>query len=269
VSDFFLSELRLVFGRRRNQAALLVLAGPPLLIAIAVKVSASGPGQGAPDFFSSITQNGLFVALAALTIEMGLFLPLATSLVAGDAVAGEAHSGTLRYLLTVPVSRTRLLLTKLAAIVAYVVTATLVVTVVGMVAGVILFGGGSMTTISGTSLGGLAAVLRVLLAALYLAVGLCSLGAIGLFVSTLTEQPLAAMLATVVISTASFVLDTIPQVAWLHPYLVTHQWSAFADLFRAPIALTDIGHGLYLALAYGVVATLAALARFRGKDITS
>jgi ABC-2 type transport system permease protein len=73
----------------------------------------------------------------------------------------------------------------------------------------------------------------------------------------------------VVHSTASFVLDAIPQVSWLHPYLVTHYWSNFADLFRAPIALTQIGSGVYLAAAYIVVGLLAAAARFRGKDITS
>lgn len=269
MGDFLRSELRLLFGRRRNQLALLVLAGPPLLIAIAVKSSASQPGRQAPDFFSSITQNGLFVALAALTIEMGLFLPLATSLVSGDAIAGEAHAGTLRYLLTVPVARRRLLLTKYLSIVAYVVAATLVVTVVGVVAGLVLFGGGSLTTMSGTALPWFPALLRVVLAALYLAAGLSSLGAVGLLVSTLTEQPLAAMLVTIVLSTASFVLDSIPQVSWLHPYLITHQWPAFADLFRAPIAWSNMAHGLYLAAAYTVVALLAASARFQTADVTS
>lgn len=267
--DFFLSELRLLFGRRRNQLALAVLAGPPLLISIAVKSSASRPGREAPDFFSSITQNGLFVALAALTIEMALLLPLAVSLVSGDSIAGEAHTGTLRYLLTVPVGRRRLLLTKYLSVVVYVVAATLVVTAVGVIAGLVLFGGGSMTTMSGTSLGAFPALLRVVLAALYLAVGLSALAAVGLLVSTLTEQPLAAMLVTVVFSTASFILDSIPQVGWLHPYLVTHQWAAFADLFRAPIAWTNMVHGLYLALAYIVVALLAAAARFQSADVTS
>lgn len=61
------SELRLVFGRRRNQAGLLVLVVVPLIIAIAVKVS-NRSSRGGPDFFRSITGNGLFVALAALTI---------------------------------------------------------------------------------------------------------------------------------------------------------------------------------------------------------
>jgi hypothetical protein len=82
-----------------------VLAAVPVLISVSVKSSLSQPGRDAPDFFRSITDNGLFVALAALTIEIGLFLPLAVSVVAGDSVAGEANLGTLRYLLTVPVTR--------------------------------------------------------------------------------------------------------------------------------------------------------------------
>ena len=63
-----------------------------------------------------------------------------------------------------------------------------------------------------------------------------SLGAVGLFVSTLTEQPIGATIAVVIFSTASFILDSIPQVGWLHPYLLTHYWLAFGDLFRDPVA---------------------------------
>ena len=94
-----------------------MLAGVPVLIAVAVKVSAPGRDDGGPDFFGSITENGLFVALAALTIEIGLFLPLAVAAISGDSIAGEANVGTLRYLLTVPVQRARLLAVKYAAIV--------------------------------------------------------------------------------------------------------------------------------------------------------
>src|SRR6476661_6233742 len=106
---FLRSELRLIFRRRRNQAGLLVLASVPVFIAVAVKVSSPGRGGDGPDFFTSITENGLFVALASLTLELGLFLPLALAAISGDSIAGEANIGTLRYLLTVPVSRTRLL----------------------------------------------------------------------------------------------------------------------------------------------------------------
>lgn len=268
-SRFLRSELRLIFGRRRNLLILLVLCGPPILISIAVKASVSRPGRDAPSFFSSITENGLFVALAALTIEMGLFLPLAVSAIAGDSVAGEANTGTLRYLLTVPVDRLRLLAVKFAGVMVFSLVATLVVVIVGVLMGLVLFGGGNLTLLSGSQIGFSAGLLRVLGAAVYLTCGLIGLGAVGLFLSTLTEQPIGAMLATLVFSTASFILDSIPQVSFLHPYLITHQWSAFGDLFRSPIAWSNIDQGLYLALGYVVVFFLAAWARFAGKDVTS
>lgn len=266
---FLRSELGLLFGRRRNQLGLLVLAVPPVLVAVAVRTAVSRPGPEAPTFFSSIVDNGLFVALAALMIEMGLLLPLAVSVVAGDAVAGEANTGTLRYLLTVPVGRVRLLAVKYAALVLFAYAATLLVALVGALVGLLLFGGGDMTLLSGTQLGGWAAFGRVICAALYLGTGLVALGAVGLFFSTLTEQPVAATLATVVFSTASFILDSIPQVAFVHPYLLTDHWPAFADLFRDPVAWAGIGHGLWSFLGYTVVFLLGAWARFSTRDVTS
>ena len=266
---FLVSELRLMFGRRRNQAGLLVLAAVPILISITVKSSLSQPGQDAPDFFRSITENGLFVALAALTIELGLFLPLAVSVVSGDSIAGEANIGTLRYLLVTPVTRFRLLMVKYAGIVVGAFVATYTVTLVGMVMGLILFGGGPMTLLSGTQISFGAGLLRVVLAASYLACGLAALGAIGLFASTLTEQPIAAMIATIMVSSTSFVLDSIPQVGWLHPYLLTHHWLDFGDLFRDPIAWNNIVAGLALAASYAVVFFACAWARFTTKDVTS
>src|SRR6476659_4438341 len=183
---FFRSELRLIFRRRRNLAGLVVLAGVPVLIAVAVRVSTPRHDRGGPDFFSSITENGLFVALAALTIELGLFLPLAVAAISGDSIAGEANIGTLRYLLTVPVHRARLLGVKYLAIVIFSVVATLTVTVTGIVMGLALFGGGDMTLLSGTQIGFGEGLARVLAASLYLSLCFASLGAVGLFVSTLT-----------------------------------------------------------------------------------
>src|SRR5215210_3830897 len=88
---FLRSELWLIFGRRRNWAGLAVLAAVPLIIAVSTRIwppDGGGGGDG-PGFFSSITSNGLFVALAALTVELPLFLPLAVAAIAGDSVAGE------------------------------------------------------------------------------------------------------------------------------------------------------------------------------------
>ncbi len=126
----FRSELRLMAGRRRNQAGLVVLAIVPVIMAIAVKMSSPDEGQG-PDFLGSITSNGLFVPLAALSVEIGMFLPLAVAMVSGDAIAGEANIGTLRYLLTVPVGRARLLAVKYAALCVGALWAVLTVAVPG------------------------------------------------------------------------------------------------------------------------------------------
>jgi ABC-2 type transport system permease protein len=267
---FLRSELRLIFGRRRNQAGLGVLAAVPVVIAVSVRIADPAPGSAAgPDFFSSITGNGFFVALAALTVSLPLFLPLAVAAIAGDSIAGEASAGTLRYLLTVPVHRNRALLVKYAAIVIFAFAATLLVAAVGLLAGLVLFGGGPVTLLSGVQVGFGEGLLRLLAVCGYLAVGLCALGAVGLFVSTLTEQPIGATIAVVILVVTSFVLDSIPQLPWLHPYLLTHWWLSFGDLLREPVYLTDLRQGLVLAGAYLVIFGTAAWARFAGRDITS
>jgi ABC-2 type transport system permease protein len=87
---FLRSELKIIFGRRRNIAGLAVLAAVPVILAIAVRVSSPGQGDG-PNFITAIAGNGLFVAFAALALELPLFLPLAVSAISGDSVAGEAN----------------------------------------------------------------------------------------------------------------------------------------------------------------------------------
>src|SRR5690242_3338774 len=148
---FLRSELWLIFGRRRNWAGLAVLAAVPVIIGVSVKIwppSGGGGGEG-PDFFASITSNGLFVALAALTLELPLFLPLAVAAISADTVAGEANLGTLRYVLAVPVHRTRLLAVKYTAVVIFSFAATVLVAGIGALLGLALFGGGPVTLLSG------------------------------------------------------------------------------------------------------------------------
>jgi len=269
---FLRSELWLIFGRRRNWAGLAILAAVPVIIAVSIKIAGTESGDGGgggPTFFSSITDNGLFVALAALTVELPLFLPLAVAAIAGDSIAGEANLGTLRYLLTVPVHRTRMLAVKYAAIVIFALAATLLVALVGAVMGLALFGGGKVVLLSGTEASFGEGLLRLLLVCGYIAAGLAALGAIGLFVSTLTEQPIGATVAILIITILSFILDSIPQVSWLHPYLLTHYWMNFGDLLRDPIAFGPVGDGLLAAGIYAVVFWAASWARFAGKDVTS
>ncbi len=264
----FRSELRLIGGRRRNQAGLLVLAAVPVIMAIAVKVSSPGTGGG-PSFLDAITSNGLFVPLAALGVEMTMFLPLALAMLSGDAIAGEANIGTLRYLLTVPVDRTRLLAVKYASLCAGALWGVSAVAVPGAVAGIALFGTGPMTTLSGTQIGVWAGAWRLVLVMLYLSAGLAGLAAIGLFISSLTEQPIAAAIAVMIANILMWILDAVPQLGWLHPWLLIHEWLSFGDLLRDPILWDNVVRGLLVDLAYAVVFWLMAWARFGSKDVTS
>jgi ABC-2 type transport system permease protein len=270
-SRFLRSELRLIGVRRRNQVGLAALAVVPIVLAVAMKVTTPGDRDrgGGPDFFAQITGNGFFVPLAALGVELSLFLPIAIAMLAGDAVAGEANVGTLRYLLTVPVGRTRLLAVKYAGIVYGAFVAPLVVAASGLIIGLILFGGGNVTLLSGTQTGFGGALLRLLGVCLYLGVCLSALGAVGLFLSTLTEQPMGATIALTMLTVASAVLGQISQLDWLHPYLLTQHWQDFGELLRDPVSFGALRPGLLSALAYIVIFLAAAWARFSGRDVTS
>ncbi|MFZ1287316.1 MAG: ABC transporter permease, partial [Candidatus Phosphoribacter sp.] len=96
-----------------------------------------------------------------------------------------------------------------------------------------------------------------------------ALAAVGLFVSTLTEQPMAATITVMIFVILSWVLEGIEQLSWLQPWLIVHEWMSFGDLLRDPINLDGAGRGLWVALAYALVFVSAAWARLAGKDITS
>jgi len=263
------SEILLHLVRRRNWAGVGVLLSVPIIIAVCVRLASDGATDGpGPVFLASVTDNGLFVALVSLSMEMPLFLPLAIATISADAIAGEANTGTLRYLLTVPVHRTRLLIVKYLAVVVAFAGALLLVAVVGVVVGVSLFGGGQLTTLSGTQISFGAGLWRLALVCLYIEMCFVAFGAIGMFVSTLTEQPIGAVIATVAVAMVSQILDTVPQLDGVHAYLPTHHWMAYVDLLRDPFTTMSIRPGILSALAYAAIFLSAAWARFGDKDVT-
>jgi len=180
---FFVAELRLVFGRRRNLLLLAVTVVFPIVIGIALRVTAPHPqGGNGPGvaFFNQLAGNGVFLTFIALSTLLVLVLPVVVSVVAGDSVAGEAGYGTLRYLLAVPAGRTRLLGVKLAAVIAFGLCATLIVSATSLVAGAVLFPVGPVTLLSGVTVPLAEGLLRVLFVTLYVAAAMAALGAIGL-----------------------------------------------------------------------------------------
>nr|WP_254359700.1 ABC transporter permease [Microbacterium hominis] len=248
---------------------LAALALIPVLLGVATRL-VGGPSAGrGPAFLDQITGNGLFVALASLVVAIPLFLPLTVSVAAGDAVAGEASHGTLRYLLVAPAGRVRLLLVKYVAAIVFCLAATLTVIVVGLIVGWILFPVGPITLLSGAQVSMGEGVLRLLAIGAYVAVSLSGLAAIGLFLSTVTTVPIGAMAATALLAVTAQIVGAIPQLDAVHPWLFTDRWLDFGDLLRSPIVWDSFAGNALLQGAYILVFGAAAIARFVTKDVLS
>ncbi|WP_183528465.1 ABC transporter permease [Micrococcus sp. TA1] len=263
------SELHLLFRRRRTWALFAALAAVPVLIGLAVRVSAGPPRGRGPAFLDQVAGNGLFLAVVGLLVSVPLFLPLTVAVVAGDSIAGEASQGTLRYLLTAPVSRAGLLLVKYAVIVVFCAAAVLVLAGAGVLVGLVLFGVQPAVLLSGDTLGLGASYARIALIAAYVAVSLLGLGAIGLFLSTLSDVPVGVMAAIAVLAVAAQIAGSLPQLDWLHPWLFTEHWTGFVDLLRQPVLWDSFVDNSVLQAGYVLVFGALAYGRFATKDVLS
>jgi ABC-2 type transport system permease protein len=281
-------ELVKLARRPRSWVSIALLCALPVLVAVFVAVThiAPPPGQG-PPLLSAVLSSGQLYPAAALAIVLPIFLPVAVAVMAGDAIAGEAGAGTLRYLLARPVGRTRLLVAKLVALVVYTLGAVVLVVLTGYIAGVALFGtqpvaatsggpttsnitgGTAATTLSGTPMTPADIALRTLGAVSFIAVSMLGVAAIALFLSTVTDSPLAAALGALAALITSEVLVTLNAAAAINPYLPTRYWLAWIDFFRDPVVWRNIERGYAVQGVYVLVFLGAAWAHFATKDITS
>lgn len=273
-----LVELRKLVLRPRVWLSIALLCAVPALVAVLLSVSdiAPPPGQGGA-FLSAVVSNGSLYPAAALAMVLPVFLPLAVAVYAGDAVAGESATGTLRYLLVRPVGRPRLLAAKLVALGVYITLAILVVVVTSLAVGVLLFGTGAeavgqpgaVTSLSGAALEPAELAARMAAAIVYITVSMLGFGTIALFFSTLSDSALGAALATLAVLIASSILQTLDAADPLKPYLPTNYWLSWIDFFRDPILWHNIDRGLLLQAGYLAVFFAASWANFATKDVTS
>jgi ABC-2 type transport system permease protein len=271
-------ELRLLLRRRRVWLCWLLLCALPALVAVLLAITdvVPPPGRGG-NFLSAVVSDGQLFPAAALALVLPVFLPITVAIVSGDTIAGEAGAGTLRYLLVRPVGRVRLLAAKLLSVAAFVLLAVLLVAVTGYLVGVALFGfgadatlgGGGITSLSGAVLSPAQLAVRTLATVGYVALCMLTLGAVGLFFSTLTDSPLAAALGVLAVVVTSAVLLPLDAAAAIRFYLPTTHWLAWVDLYRDPILWTDVREGVEVQAGWILVAFGAAWANFATKDITS
>lgn len=272
-------ELAKMLRSRRTWVTILLIDALPSLVAVLLSLTAIGPRPGTgPAFLSAVLTDGTLFPLAALAIVLPLLLPVAVALVAGEAVAGEAQQGTLRYLLVRPVGRLSFLVAKLVAVMAFVLLTIAVVAVTAYVLGVLLLGNGEVTagsavvpggtSVSGTTLSTPELVGRTVLALAYAVLCMLGVAAIALFLSTVADSPLGAALGTMAVLITSTLLFTLDAADVVRDVLPTRYWLSFVDLFRDPVLWRDVVRGVLLQLAYVVVFFGAAWANFATKDVT-
>lgn len=261
-------ELGRQLRRRRTRITLGCVAVLPLLLLLAFQVGPDN-GPGAPTLVDAATSSGLNFAAFALLASTSLLLGLMVALFFGDIVASEASWSSLKYLLAAPVPRARLLRQK--AIVSAVLTlfGLALVSLVSLGVGVLWYGTGELVSPAGhaTSFG--PGVLRLAGAGAYLALHLCWMAGVALWLSVLVDTPLGAVGAAVAISIVSQILDGVTALGQLRDYLPTHYSQAWLGLLGAQPDWAAMACGAFSGLAYLTVFSVLAVWRFAQKDVTS
>jgi ABC-2 type transport system permease protein len=260
-------ELAKQLPRPRTYLTLAALAGFALVLLAAL--AAAGPER--PESVGDVPlllvprRSAFTLPVIALSSTMKFFLPLAVSIFAGEAVAGEAGWGTLRYVLGRGVSRTRFLASKAAVAGLFSMAAVALVPLAALAAGVAAYGwhplavgDGSASTPLEPSLATFApvvALVRLGLATAYVAAGMTSIFAFALFLSTATSRPLVAVAGGVGLTVVSRVLnaDYLPGIAVLSPYMPNNDVDLWLHLFQEPVQTGGMLHFLVLQAVWVAV----------------
>lgn len=268
-------ELVRQLRRRRTLVAFGLAVALPLIVVAAVKLgpsssgSGGGFGDGDLDLVGLATSGAWNYTLTMLLFASGFLLTIIAAMFLGDTVASEASWSTLRYLLAAPVPRRRLLRAK--AIVGLILTAlTLLVLVLASFAiGALAFGTGPLTSPVGGTLTGGESWGRLAVVAGYIGVTLLIPAGIAFLMSVLTDVPLGAVGAAVVIVIVVNILDAIEALGSLRRFLPGEYSNAWVDALGPQVAWDQMAVGAaYSIIVFAILVSVAVL-RFDRKDITS
>lgn len=265
------TELYRQIRRRRTAFGLVAIAAVPALLALAFALS-TGDGEGGggdPTGLFALTRvSGLNFAITSIAATAPFLLLSVIALFTGDTVSSEASWSSLRYQLTRPVSRARLLGRKLLVGLLLSVVAALVVVASGLVSGTIAFGWGPVETPFG-SLGVADAAVRIAVIVLYVLWSSAWVACLAFALSTMTDEPVGAVAGTIVLVIVVQILDNITALGSFRDWLPVHESGAWLGLLADPPRYADLVRGAWLQVPY--IGAFLGLAwwRFGRKDILS
>jgi len=217
--------------------------------------------------------NGNLVAFIILQMLI-IHIPLLVALVTGDLVSGEAASGAIRILLTKPISRTQILLSKFIAGGVYTLCMIIWLGLMSVLIGRVLFGQGDLMVlnsdglvilkendISWRYLGGFAVA--------YLA--LLTVSTLSICLSCFTENSIGPIVTTMAIIILFTIIGTLDVRFFdqIRPYLFTTHMAAWRSYFEVPLPTAQIIKSILILLGHQVVLISIAIIKFNSKDITS
>jgi ABC-2 type transport system permease protein len=265
------TELAKSLRRPRTYVAFGILALIPIIMATAINLNPpDARGEGRLLYLAS--QTGLLLPGFALRVTSAFMLVIVVALFGGDAIAGEASWGNLRYLLMRPVKRGRLVLSKFVVAVVCAWIAVTIVVVVALVVGSIVFGTAPIEFpltlfTNGQSTGEI--LWHLVVSTAYVSWGLTGVVAFSFMVSCMTDAPFGAIFAGVGLYFTSLILDSISSLGSIRSGLPTHYFDAWVDLLTRGQWHGDLWRGVLLQLVYVVGFVLVGLWWFRRKDIKS
>jgi len=268
------AEVRRQASRRRTQLALGFMVLLPLIILLAFEFGGNNSdddngGGGFSSLVDLATSGGLNFTLFTLAVSAGFLLVVVVALFCGDTVASEASWGSLRYLLAIPVPRSRLLGIKLIVALLYSAAALLILAATALIIGTLRYGWHPLGSTIAAEIPPGEGVLRLLGILAYLAVTMLIVAGLAFLLSTLTDAALGAVGGAVLLWILSSILDQITALGSIRYVLPTHYSDAWQGLLSTPMQTDDIVKGAIAAVCYATVFWVLAFWRFTRKDVTS
>lgn len=271
------NELWKLFGKKRTYIGFgaFILAQTAMLLAFKYTRWQSDFERllGSNGYLASEFISALTVAIVMLMPQIILLMPLYTSLVGGDLVAKEYEDGTLRMILSRPISRPRLLLVKW---IAGVIFAAVLVVALGMIAlgfarilfpwkGMFFFAPGMAFSVLPAGEG----FARYILAHVFLAVNASVILSVAFMFSCFNMKPAAATILALSYMFVNVVLEGIPFFDRYEHWFITHHFRCWLYVFQNPIPWAQILQSEIVLIAACATTFVVGCTAFQLRDIKS
>ncbi|WP_435201208.1 ABC transporter permease [Janibacter sp. GS2] len=260
-------ELRRQVTRPRTRWTFLVLLGLPLIVVAAFALGDDG-GEG-QSFSDLATTGAANFTVFMLLITAELLILILAALFVGDPVPAEASWSSLRYLLTAPVPRARLLTSKLLVGLGLTALAVLTLLLWVLLVGGVFYGGDSLSLSAGGSLGWGEVVPRLAVGAGYVFVAQLPFAAVAFWMGVRTDAPLAAVGVAVFAAIVSSILDALSALGDYRRALPNHYSREWIGLFTQDPDYAALLPGVLWALLYATIFIALGYGHFARKDVLS